>query len=489
MLDFIGDVPNPHADEFNPEIIVGAQDKPFAEYAIIAMKELEAVENIKIEKIKYIQDQDEIDLNNHAVNINFKKKDMSTIEIPKHKRIVESRVEELVFTIRVSTNLNEKVIEKRILLPDRIDGFLLSNGKKMKDIWQILDASTYSQRGKITLKSRMPIIIYHNKRRMVDDVTGVTFTMPSYSYALETMMKKAGSRKKVKFINPLLFYCNKMGYKMTRNFFGMDDIVFLSEAYDEKELKDHYIFPVDQVFCKVKKHYYDSYEMVRSYVCMVCNLRSRDFPLDYSKLEDREYWLCRIGYIGSVKSSDIRSFHEKGMTTVYMAERLMDEITRQHLRLPDYYKQNIYYLMYWMITNFDSLKDRRNISMENKRIRRNECIVNASLGRKINENLNKLIEKKSKSKMNTMDTLLELFNFNSDIIISGMRNLNDVVKGDDLVNDLTWLLDISFTAKGPQSLGESSSKMIAAKYRYLDPSMVGIQDLSTSSNSDRLMSA
>jgi hypothetical protein len=34
------------------------------------------------------------------------------------------------------------------------------------------------------------------------------------------------------------------------------------------------------------------------------------------------------------------------------------------------------------------------------------------------------------------------------------------------------------------SLGENSSKMIAAKYRYLHPSMVGVIDLNNSSTSD-----
>ena len=78
----------------------------------------------------------------------------------------------------------------------------------------------------------------------------------------------------------------------------------------------------------------------------------------------------------------------------------------------------------------------------------------SSLGKKINENINKLIEKKSKSKLNTMDTLLELFNFGSDIIINGMRNIGDLVKSDELVNDMTMLQDLYFSAKGPNLIPE-----------------------------------
>ena len=69
--------------------------------------------------------------------------------------------------------------------------------------------------------------------------------------------------------------------------------------------------------------------------------------------------------------------------------------------------------------------------------------------KKIAENINKIIEKQSKSKMNTMDTLLESFNFASDIIVNGMRNNGDLVKSDELVNDFTALQDMYFSAKGP----------------------------------------
>ena len=126
--------------------------------------------------------------------------------------------------------------------------------------------------------------------------------------------------------------------------------------------------------------------------------------------------------------------------------------------------------------------------MMNKRVRRNEYIVMSSLGKKVAENINKLIEKKSKSKMNTMDTLLELFNFPSDIILSGTKNISDVVKSDDIVNDMSFLQDLAYSSKGPNSLGENSSKMISAKYRYLHPSQLGILDLNVSSNSDPGMS-
>ena len=113
------------------------------------------------------------------------------------------------------------------------------------------------------------------------------------------------------------------------------------------------------------------------------------------------------------------------------------------------YKSNIYYLIYWMMISFDELRTKSNIDMANKRIRKNEYIVNSSLGKKVNENINRLIEKRGKSRLNSMDTLLELFNFGSDIIVSGMRNLNDLIKTDDIVNDNDFILDLAYSSKGP----------------------------------------
>lgn len=484
MINYISLYPNVNAKGFNDDFLLGTSDPPISDFVISAMQELEAIENIKIEDIKIVKNQDDIDLNQHTININYKRKDIANLEIPKFKFMDESRYGEIIFKIRVSTNLNSELITKRILIPVEHDGFYWSNNKKMKAIWQLVDASTYNQRGKITLKSRMPIIVYHNKHREVHDVDDNIYMMPTYSYALNSKGKRPGAKTKTKFINPLMLYAAKMGFRDTISFFGMTSIVNIVEKYKEEDKENYYIFPMDELYIKVDKTLFDKYELVKSFVCMCYNLRCKDFPICKDILENREYWVCRIGYIGSIKNKNIMSFKEKGTTTIYMVERLLDQITIDNLRLPKIYKHNIYFLLYWLITNWTELKKRSNLDMANKRVRRNEYIVLSSLGKKINENINKLIERKSKSKLNTMETLLELFNFNSDIVVAGMRNLNDLIKTDDLVNDMDFLQQIGYSAKGFQSNSSDNSKMLATKYRYLDPSMVGKLDINVSSNSD-----
>lgn len=455
MLNYISLYPNPYEKEFNDEILLGIQDDSIVDFVIMEMMEFEAIENIKILDIEVVTDQDEVDINNHMVNINYKKKDMSSIEIPHYKYISDGRYGEVRFTIKVSTNLHEKTILKRILIPLEHNGRMYANGKQMKTIWQIVDESTYSQRGKNTLKSRMPVIIYQSKNRVITDVLGNTYTTISYSYALNRKQKKgvtkaAAKKGRPKFINPLMIYSAKMGFHNTLEFFGMKGLVYVEPTYAEDELEDFYIFPLDKVFIKAYKSSYDKYDLIRSFVCMAYNLKSpKDFPVTMENLDNCKYWVCRVGTIGAARNKNLSSFLEKGTTNMLMIERLLNSVTQKSLRLPEYYKQNIYYLLYWLITNFDELRRFSNTDMRSKRIRKNEVIVNSSLGRKISENINKLIERKGRSKMNNMDTLLELFNFGSDIIIAAMRNLNDLVKTDDIVNDMDFIQDLSFSNKGP----------------------------------------
>lgn len=448
MLNYIALYPNQYEDVMNPEIILGNQDVPIEDFVIMAMKELEAIDNIKIENIEIIHDQDEVDINRHMINVNYKKKNIDDIPIPKFKYISDSRYGEIIFTIRVSTNLNEKVITKRILYPIEYNGFYYNNGKRMKAIWQLVDGSTYAQRGKNTLKSRMPIIIYQNKKRIVTDINDKKYLLTAYSYALNGRTKKPGSKAKVKFINPIMIYSAKMGFTNTIEFFGMQGIITVEKKVKKDE--DRYIyFPLNDIYLKVLKDKFERYEFVRNFITMSYFLASTDFPVTLKNLDDRDYWTCRVGRVGAAKNKTLSTFREKGITTMFMIERLLDATTIKNLRLPMYYKHNIYYLIYWMMISFDELRTKSNIDMANKRIRKNEYIVNSSLGKKINENINRLIEKRGKSRLNSMDTLLELFNFGSDIIISGMRNLNDLIKTDDIVNDNDFILDLAYSSKGP----------------------------------------
>ena len=495
MLNTIHMYPNPEEENFNVDFLTSANDISIEDLVVMNMMEFEVIENITILGYYLETDPEKIDLNEHTININYKRKS-DKLDIPKFKFINPDRIAEMVFTIQVKTNMNEKVITKKILIPIEYDGFYYIGNKKWKAEWQLCDASTYNQRGKITLKSRMPFIIYQSKHRPIMDMDGTIHDVRTYSYALNSK-SRFGARPKVKYINPMMIYAAKMGLEQAIVYMcAGPDIQILPKSIAEYKEFDHkdefYYFNIDEVVFRVDQYMMDNNKHIASVVGMLKSMESNEFPVSYALLsnfeDEKVYWRCRIGYVGAVKSKNLMSFLEKGNTTIKMFERLLDKVTQLNLRLEDPYKEDIYSLMRWVIFEFDNLKTRNNMDLNNKRIRKNEYIVQPTLGKKITENIIKILERAGKSNMNVIDTLLEGFNFPSDIIISGMRSNGYLVKSDDLVNDFTSLSDLYYSCKGPNSLGENSSKMISQKYRNIHPSFMGRVDINVSSNSDVGMS-
>ena len=496
MLNTIHLYPNAEEENFNVSFLTSANDISIEDLVVMNMKEFEVIQNITILGYYLETDPEKIDINEHTININYKRKS-DKLDIPKYKYLNPDRVAEMVFTIEIKTNVNQKIITKKILIPVEYNGFYYIGNKKWKTEWQLCDASTYNQRGKITLKSRMPIIIYQTKHRPIMDLEGMIHDTRTYSYALNSKSRFNSAKPKPKFINPMMIYSAKMGLEEAIVYMGAGpDISILSRSkaeYKEYDnLDEFYYFNINEVVFRVDKYMMDTNKHVASIVGMLKSLESNEFPVSYALLsnfeEEKQYWRCRIGYVGAAKSKNLLSFLEKGNTTIKMFERLLDNVTQMNLRLEEPYKRDIYALMKWMLYEFDNLKTRNNMDLNNKRIRKAEYIVQPTLGKKIAENIIKIIEKSGKSSQNIIDTLLEGFNFPSDIIISGMRSNGYLIKSDELVNDFTALSDLYYSSKGPNSLGENSSKMISQKYRNIHPSFMGSIDINVSSNSDVGMS-
>ena len=487
MKDFIHLFQHPAVEMYNMDFLTNANDYKIEDLVVICMKELEAISNITIESVETVYDMDEIDINEHMVNKNYKKKN-DDIEIPKFKYMYTDSYAEMRFGIRLKTNLNEKFIIKKILIPVCVDGYYTINNKKAKAIWQLLEASVYTQRGRVTLKARMPIILYKSKRRAIIDVNGEAYDIRTFSYAMDTRSKRkknsnTSKRNKNKFINPMMIFAAKVGVHRAIKFMGMDNAIRITEECNPSSSR-YLFFQLDEVFVRVDANMFKEIPMVQSVVGMLVNLRNKEYSVDWGNLTDTEYWIARVGFIGAPKDKQLKSYYEKGKTAILMIERLYDTLTKINLRLPEAQKANIYCILRWMMYEYDILRQKDNIDINTKRIRKKEYIVKSSLGRKLSENINKVIPKLSESRQNSMDTLFEIFNFPSNIILNGMKNLNDLIKPDDLVNDMSILQDMAYSSKGPEALGEDSTKNIMLRMRDIHPSFMGIIDPNCSSNSD-----
>ena len=109
MLNYIHEMPNPIADEFNRDFLDGTLDTPIEDFVMMVMQDFESVENIEILSVETIWDMDEIDYNRHTININYKRKNLAAIEIPTNKFVAASRYFEMIFKIKITTNLNSQL--------------------------------------------------------------------------------------------------------------------------------------------------------------------------------------------------------------------------------------------------------------------------------------------------------------------------------------------------------------------------------------------
>ena len=494
MRDTVHLLKNPLEDDYNIDFIKSVNDYKIEDLVVMSMKEVEAISNITIESYGVNYNYDEIDINEHKVNINFKRKNPYDVKIPKYKYLVDSYYADMWFNIKIETNLNVNVITKHILIPMLTDdGYFILNGKKAKAIWQMVEASVYTQRGKTTLKSRMPIIMYKTVTKEMTDTDGNVYTFKPYSYAMDTssknkrFVKKTSNKAKNKFINPFCIFAAKIGLLGAIQFMAIERFVSIVQK-DELEYHDRFAyFPMDTLYIRVEKIALEN-ELVASLVGMLTMLGTDEFPITWENVNDTSYWVCRIGIVGTKHDKPLPEFYNKGITTIMMIERLLDNMTIRNLRLPEAHKRNIYEILRWMIVQFDELKVKDNIDINNKRVRKNEYIIKATLGRKINDNINRVITHRSDSRQNTIDALLEIFNFGDDIIINGMRNINDLIKSDDITNDLTLIEDLAYSSKGPEALGDGSSKNVMVRMRDVHPSFMGKIDCECTSNSDIGMS-
>ena len=157
MKDFIKTYKNPNKDKINYDLINRKCDKPLIEYIADSAKSLEVLKNIEFIGYKFKYYESEIDDNkyNKTRKSRSKKKENYKFMI-----MEESRVGELVLKFKITFKGESEIIEKPILVPiPDDDGTYTIKGKRYILMYQMVDASTYTTRDSVVLKSLMPIFL------------------------------------------------------------------------------------------------------------------------------------------------------------------------------------------------------------------------------------------------------------------------------------------------------------------------------------------
>lgn len=466
MRKFLKEYKNPNESRINFGLLNRTNDDALEHHIIRSFKSLEILKNIKLLGYEHITDPKDIDLNDYIVTRKSKDKSKkkSKQQEVSYMHMKDSRESELRLKFKLSCHGESKIIEKRILIPvTDEDGYLHISGQKYFLLFQLVDSSTYTNKQNLITKSSMPISIKRTVQEF-KDTTGEMHKAPTYSIYMFN-----------KEIEILLFYFAKMGVKKTLKYFAVNKIIkFVNE---ERDTENCLYFAINsKILIEVNKTFFFKYTYVRSMVFMIINKNVMTNRLNIDNLEDKSYWIEKIG---SSISTTQTNFLEKGYNRLTFFDRMLDESTIDILKTHKSNKKNIYAVVRWMIQNYNELRKKDNMDLANKRLRCNEYIA-AMLTRELSKRINSVIALGSDV---TMDKLENIFKFPGTIIFQRLYK-SGLLKFDDRINDMDFFTKFRYTIKGPNALGSNNSNNINNKYRGLHPSFLGRLDINVCSTSD-----
>lgn len=449
---------NPNNNRLNYGLINKEYDKPLIEYINDSAKSLEVIKNIQFLGSRFVKYESEIDMNKYEKR---RKVDNKNKEEIKYTSIEDSRVGELILKFKITFKGKSEIIEKPILvpLPDEY-GYYQIKGKKYILMYQLVDASTYVTKNSVVLKSIMPIFLTR-KPFTKKDTEGYEYTCPIYS----TKVFKND-------ITIMYFYFAKIGLTKSLRYFSVNHYIGVS---NEKKDTEHFIyFQISQGFyLKVKRNAFNDSQYIRSVAFMILNVCNS--KVNINNMDCRQLWIEKIGNIFSVSTNH----YEKGKNILVFFDRMLDETTKSNLRIEPKYKKSMYSILLYMFQNFNELKKKDNMDMENKRLRDSEYI--ASL---LNKELSKrILPVVNSGKKLTREKIKDVFKFSGEILITQLYN-SGLFRYDDQVNDMDFFSKLKYTIKGPNSQGGQNSQSISSYSRGLHPSMLGRIDLNVVGTSD-----
>lgn len=419
MRDFIQHYKNPNEDSINFGLMNREYDKPLIEYIVNSCKSLEVLDSIKFLGYEYVDDQSQIDINNYLMSRRRKSKKDET----KYMYLNDSRYAEVILKFKLTLGGDVDYVKKRLLIPVVDEsGYYTSKGKKYFLLYQLVDSSTYINIQRVTLKSLMPIVI---KRNVVTkkDTQDNEYSIPTY---VVNVFSK---------VDVLLFYFAKLGVKRTLEFFSVNTVIEYSSVPDEDLEKYIYFKISNKLFLKVNRYFFEKHQYVQSIVFMILNISTN--RVNREKLESKVYWIERIGALSG--STNVYNHYDKGCNTLTFFERMLDETTKELLKLQPENKKSIYSVVRWIVQNYNELRKKDNLDLTNKRLRCNEYIASL-ITKQFSDRLNRAVGS------NKIEKLKDIFKFPGDIILKQFHN-SGLFRYDDKINDLDFFSKLKFTLK------------------------------------------
>lgn len=458
MKKFIKEYDNPNEKNVNYGLINKEYDADLVKYLVNSCKSLEILKYIKFKGYEYIDDESKIDFNVYmnTRNRNSKNKD------EKYMYMTDSRYGELRVKFLLTCKNETTTIVKRLLVPvpDR-DGYYTIKGKKYFLMYQLVEASTYTSRQNLILKSLMPVTIKRNQYD-IKDTDGNIYTTP---VNMVVIFKKD--------TDVLLFFFAKIGVSKTLEYFSVGDIIHFTE--NEKDKENNLYFQINnKLYLEVNRYFFNKYQYVQGIAGMILsNCTNR---LSVENLDDKLFWIEKLG---SKSATKVYKYYEKGISNLTSFDRLVDETTKEILKIHSDNKKSVYSIIRWLIQEFNELRKKDNMDLDNKRLRCNEYIA-ALLTKTFSDKLNRIISLGAKV---SLEDVKSIFKFRGDILLQQLYK-SGLLRYDDRINDMDFFSKLKFTIKGPNALGNKNENNIQIKYRGIHPSYLGKIDINVCGNSD-----
>lgn len=441
MLKYLNKMPNEYEDQLNLAIMKKEYDKPLHAYVYDALKGYELLPNIRLMGYEWDDNEEHYNINDHTIRRNKNKNKQV-------KSMAETRCGLMHVHVEVDglDGRTGKMKTVRLVLPIVIpiqdkNGYYLIKGKKCSLIYQLVDKVLYPHFGAVKIKSLMPLVVETHKNDFTD-TNGDTHTIHTYTILI---FKDS--------INVLLIYSH-IATDVMLNFLEVSPFIKVMKLGDPwKDDGNTISFTCGEesdIIIRVNKEVFNKEPYVQSITGCLIQLY-RDNNIQYADINNWENWMIIVGK----KDSVIRGQYQH-----IFFNRLLDEVTKKEIKIDYYDKQNIYYLLRYILQNFYRLWTKDNLSLVNKRLRCNEYVSSFMTA----EVSHRMIDAIKQGTRAGLSEYMNLFKFPRDILITKLHSSGCLEYADN-VSDSTFPTVWKTTKKGesrggwqmPSTCGPSST--------------------------------
>lgn len=492
MLHVIKKVfPNENESRINTGLMNREYEKELQHYVVQSFKSIEAVlDNVHMTDYEFTDDPDDIDLSTYEQT----RKSNQVKGIKKIAYIKQSIYGQLTMTFLVE--LPEKIRDAiacdeglkkskrygqyirpdynlefvvRLLIPEVDEtGRYVLNGTKTNRLYQLTEMSTYITPGCNVTKAVMAIMAKRNKYTAVA-VSGQEYVMNQF----KIIVFKG-------FMNIFILFFATMGVRETLDFFKVSECIQFININDGMTPNYEYFqITTDGLAIRTDKRILG----IKYIQGMIGTIISAVSSNKYTTNEffDKNTWIKRMGITKKKVNDEVMLDLGKKNLTLFF--RMYSDTIKEGLRLREMNKKHVYAIIRWMVQHYDEIRLKDNLDFKNKKLRGNEQYA-ALLDEYLSAKMKTLVSHDDEGRAeNVIDKYRRFFNYRGRELISKMHEAQ-LISNDGSVNDMDMFNKLKYTKKGPNSLGNKSSRNIAAVHRALHVSEIGIDSLCTCSASE-----